>query len=27
MTSLAISCNSDKQDPEALADGLAKIWM
>jgi CubicO group peptidase (beta-lactamase class C family) len=25
--SLAISCNTDKQDPEALADSLAKIWM
>jgi CubicO group peptidase (beta-lactamase class C family) len=26
-TSLAISCNTDKQDPEALADELAKLWM
>jgi len=26
-TSLAISCNTDKQDPEALADSLAKLWM
>jgi CubicO group peptidase (beta-lactamase class C family) len=26
-TSLAISCNTDKQDPEALADNLAKLWM
>ena len=26
-TSLAISCNTDKQDPEALADDLAKLWM
>lgn len=26
-TSLAISCNSDKQDPEALADALGKLWM
>jgi CubicO group peptidase (beta-lactamase class C family) len=27
MTSLAISCNTDEQDPEALADSLAKLWM
>jgi CubicO group peptidase (beta-lactamase class C family) len=26
-TSLAISCNTDKLDPEALADNLAKLWM
>jgi CubicO group peptidase (beta-lactamase class C family) len=26
-TSLAISCNTDKQDPEALADSLSKLWM
>jgi CubicO group peptidase (beta-lactamase class C family) len=26
-TSLTISCNTDKQDPEALADDLAKLWM
>jgi CubicO group peptidase (beta-lactamase class C family) len=26
-TSLAISCNTDKQDPEALADSLGKLWM
>jgi CubicO group peptidase (beta-lactamase class C family) len=26
-TSLAVSCNTDRQDPEALADSLAKIWM
>ena len=26
-TSLAISCNTDKQDPETLADALAKVWM
>jgi CubicO group peptidase (beta-lactamase class C family) len=26
-TSVAISCNTDKQDPEALADSLAKLWM
>jgi CubicO group peptidase (beta-lactamase class C family) len=26
-TSLAISCNTDKQDPEALADNLVKLWM
>jgi CubicO group peptidase (beta-lactamase class C family) len=26
-TSLAISCNTDKQDPETLADSLAKLWM
>jgi len=26
-TSLAISCNTDKQDPEALADSLAKVGM
>jgi CubicO group peptidase (beta-lactamase class C family) len=26
-TSLAISCNTDKQDPETLADALAKLWM
>jgi CubicO group peptidase (beta-lactamase class C family) len=25
--SLAISCNTDKQDPETLADSLARIWM
>jgi CubicO group peptidase (beta-lactamase class C family) len=26
-TTLAISCNVDKQDPEALADSLGHIWM
>lgn len=26
-TSLAVSCNTDKQDPETLADSLARIWM
>jgi CubicO group peptidase (beta-lactamase class C family) len=26
-TSVAISCNTDEQDPEALADDLAKLWM
>jgi len=26
-TSVAISCNTDKQDPEALADRLGKLWM
>jgi CubicO group peptidase (beta-lactamase class C family) len=26
-TSLAISCNTDEQDPEALADSLGKFWM
>ncbi|OBI13531.1 hypothetical protein A5712_05015 [Mycobacterium sp. E2327] len=26
-TSLAITCNTDKQDPETLADSLAKLWM
>ncbi len=26
-TSVAISCNTDKQDPEALAKNLAKLWM
>ncbi|KQH78573.1 hypothetical protein AO501_26005 [Mycobacterium gordonae] len=26
-TSVAISCNVDKQDPEALADALDRIWM
>ena len=26
-TSLAISCNTDKQDPETLANSLAKLWM
>ena len=25
-TSVAISCNTDKQDPETLADSLAKLW-
>lgn len=25
-TSLAISCNTDNQDPEALADALMKLW-
>ena len=25
--SLAISCNTDKQDVQALADSLAKLWM
>jgi CubicO group peptidase (beta-lactamase class C family) len=25
--SLAVSCNTDKQDAEALADSLAKLWM
>jgi CubicO group peptidase (beta-lactamase class C family) len=27
LTSLAISCNTDKQDPNALADALAALWM
>ncbi|AYE96129.1 hypothetical protein C0J29_16265 [Mycobacterium paragordonae] len=26
-TSVAVSCNVDKQDPEALADSLGRIWM
>ncbi|MBI2701128.1 hypothetical protein A9W98_06355 [Mycobacterium gordonae] len=26
-TSVAVSCNVDKQDPEALADALGRIWM
>jgi CubicO group peptidase (beta-lactamase class C family) len=26
-TSLAVSCNTDQQDPESIADSLAKIWM
>lgn len=26
-TSVAISCNTDEQDPEALAASLAKLWM
>jgi CubicO group peptidase (beta-lactamase class C family) len=26
-TSLAITCNTDRQDPETLADSLAKLWM
>jgi CubicO group peptidase (beta-lactamase class C family) len=26
-TSVAISCNTDKQDPEALAASLGKVWM
>jgi CubicO group peptidase (beta-lactamase class C family) len=26
-TSLAISCNTDQQEPEALADSLGKVWM
>lgn len=26
-TSLAISCNTDKQDPQALAESLGKLWM
>ena len=26
-TSLAISCNTDSQDPQALAEALAKLWM
>lgn len=26
-TSLAISCNTDSQDPQALAESLAKLWM
>lgn len=26
-TSVAISCNVDKQDPEAMADALGRIWM
>ncbi|WP_420891212.1 serine hydrolase domain-containing protein [Mycobacterium riyadhense] len=26
-TSVAISCNVDKQDPEAMADTLGRIWM
>ena len=25
-TSVAISCNTDKQGPEAFADKLAKLW-
>jgi CubicO group peptidase (beta-lactamase class C family) len=25
-TALAVSCNTDKHDPEALADSLAKLW-
>ncbi|OBG69717.1 hypothetical protein A5702_12140 [Mycobacterium sp. E3339] len=25
-TSVAVSCNTDKQDPEALADALQKLW-
>jgi CubicO group peptidase (beta-lactamase class C family) len=25
--SLAISCNTDKQDPQALADSLGQLWM
>ncbi|WP_082129487.1 serine hydrolase domain-containing protein [Mycobacterium haemophilum] len=27
LKSLAISCNTDKQDPEALADALGQLWM
>ncbi|MCV7103930.1 serine hydrolase domain-containing protein [Mycobacterium palustre] len=26
-TALAVTCNTDKQDPESLADALAKLWM
>ncbi|MBX9641529.1 MAG: serine hydrolase, partial [Mycobacteriaceae bacterium] len=26
-TSVAISCNVDKQDPEAMAEALGRIWM
>ncbi|MGO9510124.1 MAG: serine hydrolase domain-containing protein [Mycobacterium sp.] len=26
-TTVAISCNVDKQDPEAMADSLGRIWM
>jgi CubicO group peptidase (beta-lactamase class C family) len=26
-TSVAISCNTDEQDPEALAGAIAKLWM
>jgi hypothetical protein len=26
-TSLAISCNTDEQGPEALADSLGQLWM
>jgi CubicO group peptidase (beta-lactamase class C family) len=26
-TTVAISCNVDKQDPEAIADSLVRIWM
>ncbi|WAC93944.1 serine hydrolase domain-containing protein [Mycobacterium sp. Aquia_213] len=26
-TSVAISCNTDEQDPEALAGSIAKLWM
>jgi hypothetical protein len=26
-TSVAISCNTDDQIPEALADSIAKLWM
>lgn len=26
-TSVAVTCNTDKQDPEALADSLGKLWM
>lgn len=27
LKSLAVSCNTDKQDPEALADSLEQLWM
>jgi hypothetical protein len=26
-TSVAISCNTDEQDPETLADSIARLWM
>ncbi|MCV7077264.1 serine hydrolase domain-containing protein [Mycobacterium szulgai] len=26
-TSVAISCNADKQDPEAMAEALGRLWM
>jgi CubicO group peptidase (beta-lactamase class C family) len=27
LTSLAVSCNTDEQDPNALADSLGQLWM
>ena len=27
LTSVAVSCNTDNQIPEALADSIAKLWM